>query len=407
MLSIQALREQRAAKAKAVNEHAAKKDWNPAVDQPVWDALMAEHDSLSAQISNIERSVAISAEYLQTETIAQRADQLAVDNKNPGLAMFAKWLRGGPNNLTAEERVTIRNTLSTTTGSQGGFTVQTSVAKQLLDALKMFGGMRAVATVLQTEMGNDISFPTSDGTTEVGELIAQNASATAQDPVFAGITLSVYKYSSKVVAIPFELLQDSQIDVEAFVRQRLTTRLGRITNTHFTVGSGVAQPNGIVTAAGVGVTAANATSQVTAVTYSSLLDLVHSVDPAYRGLGNCKFMMHDLSVKAVRKIVDAQSRPIFNPAYDSGGTWAQPDRLLNYPIQINQDVAVMAASAKSILFGDFSFYNIRDVMDVTMFRFEDSAYAKLGQVGFLAWLRSGGNFIDVGGSVKSFVNAAS
>jgi HK97 family phage major capsid protein len=67
----------------------------------------------------------------------------------------------------------------------------------------------------------------------------------------------------------------------------------------------------------------------------------------------------------------------------------------------------MAASAKSIAFGDFSFYNIRDVMDVTMFRFEDSAYAKLGQVGFLAWMRSGGNFIDVGGSVKSFVNAAS
>jgi predicted phage gp36 major capsid-like protein len=42
-----------------------------------------------------------------------------------------------------------------------------------------------------------------------------------------------------------------------------------------------------------------------------------------------------------------------------------------------------------------------------MFRFTDSAYTKLGQVGFLAWMRSGGNFIDVGGAVKLFVNAAS
>jgi hypothetical protein len=46
-------------------------------------------------------------------------------------------------------------------------------------------------------------------------------------------------------------------------------------------------------------------------------------------------------------------------------------------------------------------------MDVQMFRFTDSAYTKLGQVGFLAWMRSAGNFIDVGGAVKLFVNAAS
>jgi HK97 family phage major capsid protein len=81
--------------------------------------------------------------------------------------------------------------------------------------------------------------------------------------------------------------------------------------------------------------------------------------------------------------------------------------LLGYPITINQDVASMAASATSILFGDFSFYTIRDAMAVEMFRFTDSAYTKLGQVGFLAWMRSGGNLIDVGGAVKLFVNAAS
>ncbi|MCK1669429.1 phage major capsid protein [Bradyrhizobium sp. 153] len=406
MLSIQALREQRAAKAKAINDHATKKDWNPAVDQPVWDAMMAEHDALSAQIKNIETSLALTAELIQNETVAGRAEQLAHDRNSPGLAMFAKWLRGGVSALTIEECTTIRNTLSTSTGSQGGFTVQTSVAKQLLDALKAFGGMRAVAEVFQTEQGNDISFPTSDGTSEVGELIGQNTTATGLDPTFAALTLSVYKYSSKVVAVPFELIQDSQIDVEAFVRSRLVTRLGRITNTHFTVGTGTGQPNGVITAAGVGVTAGAGTSQVTAITYGSLIDLVHSVDPAYRALNNCRFMMHDQSVKVIRKIVDGQQRPIFAPGYETGNPGGAPDRLLGYPIQVNQDVAQMAANAKSIAFGDFSFYKIRDVMDVTLFRFDDSAYAKLGQVGFLAWMRSGGNFIDVGGSVKLFVNAA-
>ena len=98
---------------------------------------------------------------------------------------------------------------------------------------------------------------------------------------------------------------------------------------------------------------------------------------------------------------------IFDSQIPGTVPFSAPDRLCGYPIQINNDVAVMAASAKSIAFGDFSFYTIRDVMDINMFRFTDSAYAKLGQVGFLAWMRSGGQFVDVGGSVKLFVNAAS
>jgi hypothetical protein len=107
--------------------------------------------------------------------------------------------------------------------------------------------------------------PTSDGTAEVGEIIAENTTATSADISFGTKSLVAYKYSSKVVAVPFELLQDSNVDVEAFVRKRLATRLGRITNTHFTTGTGSSQPNGVVTAATTGYTCANSTTQVTTV----------------------------------------------------------------------------------------------------------------------------------------------
>jgi HK97 family phage major capsid protein len=117
------------------------------------------------------------------------------------------------------------------------------------------------------------------------------------------------------------------------------------------------------------------------------VELIHSIDPAYRTNGNCKFMMNDSSVKKLRQIVDGQSRPIFVPGYEVGVPGGAPDRLLGYEIVVNQDMASMAASAKSIAFGDFSFYKIRDVMEMEMFRFTDSAYTKLGQVGFLAWMR--------------------
>lgn len=408
-MSLQALREQRAAKAKALNELVAKTNYDPKVDNAVYDATMSDIEALDDQIKRIVAANALAIDTLSADNIADRADRIANDKKSPEAAVFAKWLRGGDNAVSAEEWAAIRNTMSTTTGSQGGYTVQTTVAATVLDALKAYGGMRAVSDVMRTEMGNPMTFPTSDGTSETGEIIAQNTTATPADPTFGTLPLNVYKFSSKIIAVPFELLQDSQIDVEAFVRGRMVTRLGRITNTKFTVGAGDGsnEPMGVITAATAGVTAANGSSQVTAVTYDSLVDLVHSVDPAYRAAGPCRFMMHDQSVRVIRKIKDGQSRPIFVPGYEDGVPGGAPDRLLTYPIQINQDVAQMAASAKSIAFGDFTYYKIRDVMDIQMFRFNDSAYTKLGQVGFLAWMRSGGNLIDVGGAVKLFVNAAS
>jgi HK97 family phage major capsid protein len=174
----------------------------------------------------------------------------------------------------------------------------------------------------------------------------------------------------------------------------------RITNTHFTAGSGSSQPNGLFTAASSGVTAAG----TTAVTYDELINLIHSVDPAYRA-GACRWMMHDSTVKAIRKLKDGQSRPIFNPGYETGVPGGAPDSLLGYPITVNQDAPLMTTGLKSIAFGDFSYYMIRDVMAVEMFRFTDSAYTKNGQVGFLAWMRSGGNLIDVGGAVKCLTQA--
>lgn len=406
-MSIQALREQRAAKAKALAELVNKADWNSEADQPIYDQGMAEIDDLDAKIKRIQDVNARVADEALNNSVIEAADRAGKDKKSEGARVYSKWLRGGDKVMTEADWEIVRNTMSTTTPSEGGYTVATDVATTVLDALKSYGGMREVAEVIQTSQGNPMAFPTSDGTSEEGEIVAQNASASDLDVSFGTADLPVYKYSSKVVTIPFELLQDSNVDIEAFVRGRLVSRLGRITNKHFTIGTGSGQPNGVITAASIGVTAANGSSQVTAVTYDSLVDLQHSVDPAYREGGNCRFMMADSSVKVVRKLKDGQGRPIFVPGYEQGVPGGAPDMLLGSPIKVNQSMAAMAASAKSIAFGDFGFYKIRDVMAVEMFRFTDSAYTKKGQVGFLAWMRSGGNLVDVGGAVKTFVNAAS
>ena len=393
-MSIQSLREQRTAQAR---EYRNLLDKNTG---PLTDEVRAQLDGLEGSITAIEDR--IKREQLILDLEAEKVVNERVTEKvkeHLPKAMFDKWLRGGDRALSAEDWTSVRNPMSTTTAGEGGYSVATDVATYVMDAMKAFGGMRTVATVIRTDQGNPMTWPTSDGTAEVGEILAENAAAADADISFGTKSLPVYKYSSKVVTVPIELLQDSNVDIEAFVRARIAQRLGRITNTHFTTGTGSGQPLGIIAAASVGKTGAS--GQTTSVIYDDLVDLEHSIDPAYRV--NCKWMFNDSTLKSLKKLVDDQKRPLWLP----GIATKEPDTILGYTYQINQDVATMAANAKAIAFGDLSKYVIRDVMAMTYYRFDDSAYAKKGQVGFLAFLRSGGNFMDVGGAVKLFQNPAS
>lgn len=374
--------------------------WN-ADHQKVYDQNMAEIERIDAELGRHQRVMDIEAERQLADMTNQRAKP---GNADPLRKIHDKWLRHGDSALNADEWNAIRNTMSTTTNSEGGYTVQSDVASELIEALKAYGGMRQFGTVFTTEQGNPLSWPTNDDTASTGELVAENTQANDADLAFGTVALSVYKFSSKVVTVPIELLQDSSIDVAELVTRALGTRLGRVTNTYFTTGTGTAQPRGIVTAATSG--KVGTTGQTGTVTYDDLIDLEHSVNPAYRQ--GASFMMNDDSVKIIRKIKDSEGRPIFVPGYAQGVPGGAPATLLDRPVAINQDIATMAANAKSILFGNLRNYRIRDVMQVTLFQFRDSAYTKKGQVGFLGWMRSGGNLIDISGTtVKYYQNSAS
>lgn len=428
MLNIRNLREQRDTVAKRVRNLLDKHPgalWT-SVQQAEYDTDIAELDRVDAEIKRTQRVLDIDAEKRFTDAtrvIAADGDEdggIGSFDQSAILASWAKrkptaegaravraataaWIRGHlPLDLQMALAAHVRNTMSTTTPGEGGYTVPSLIASELIDALKDFSGMRQVAEVFKTETGNPLSYPTSDGTAEVGELIAENTTATGADPSFNTVALNTFKYSSKIIAIPFELLQDTTIDMESFLQRRIGQRLGRITNTHFTTGTGTGQPRGVITGASTGKT--GTTGQTLTVIFDDLVDLIRSVDVAYRQGGACKFMMRDASMGIVNKLKDTAGRPIFIPGWDGLGK-AAPDTILGYPVQINNDVAAMAANAKSIAFGDFSYYKIRDAMGLTLFRFTDSAYAKLGQVGFLAWQRSGGNLVDTA-AVKLYVNSA-
>lgn len=407
------LRAQRDAKAKAAHELNAKTPTDqrmPAADASALDALLAEVEAIDSEIARETRLNEVAGNAQAEHEAALNASIKDGGGKSDEAAALRAMLKGGLSALSQEQRQAmamrqnpdIQAAMSTTTGSEGGYTVATEFSRQLIEAMKATGSVRSVASNIRTSTGAQMLFPTTDATAEEGELLAQNTTAAVLETTFGQASLDVYKYSSKSIALPFELLQDSMFDIEAYIQNLLRLRLGRIQDRHHVLGTGTSQPRGVVTASTVGKT--GTTGQTTSVIYDDLVDLEHSIDPAYRA--NCRYMMNDSTLKALRKIKDSQNRPIFVPGYETGNPGGAPDRLLGREIVINQYMAAMAANAKSILFGDFSKFLIRDVMDVTLFRMTDSAFTLKGQVGFVAFCRSGANMVDNGGAIKHYANSA-
>ena len=223
MQKLQELRGRRdtiAASARQLHADHKDKAWDNAAGEQ-YDQLIAELNDIDAAIGREQAALNLLAD----ETVDAKINEAKEKRvRNAGRDLFAKWLKDGDKGMTAQDWADIRATMSTTTSSQGGYTVPTEVYGAVLDVLKAYGGVREVATVIETESGNPINYPTSDGTSETGELIAENTTATGADPSFGVVTLSTYKFSSKIVAIPFELLQDAAVDMEAFIAKRLGER---------------------------------------------------------------------------------------------------------------------------------------------------------------------------------------
>lgn len=373
-----------------------------------YNKIDKEVDKLTEDIQRREKMDTMERELAEKKEKEERQNQ---ENKKNGTvrtidtdeykSAFRQFIIE-PSQITPEQRKMLleNRALSAVTGASGGYTVPQGFYNKITEAMKYYGGMRqARTTKMPTASGNDIPVPTSDDTSNVGELVGESAPVSGQDIAFGQVLLKAYKYSSKSILVPIELLQDSAFDIESFLARKLGERIGRIQNTHFTTGDNSSKPQGVVVGATLGKTGAS--GQTTSIILDDLIDLEHSVDIYYRQ--QAEFMFNDSTLKALKKMKDQEGRLIWVP----GLAVKEPDTILGHPYIINNDVAAMAASAKSILFGDFSNYWIRDVKAIELYRISEK-YIENGQIGFLAFSRSDGRMVDAGQHpIKYYINAAS
>lgn len=372
-----------------------------------FDAMMSEADSLKNQIERIEKSQSMLAEV--DEIIAQAAEKskVSVDEQAMSMDTFVKGFtamlrRSARINLNPKDKRALeeyQNAAATTSDGAGGATVQHDLMKEIFTTMVVQGGVSNVARIIRTAGGNPLDIPLSDDSANVATIVGENTSVgTGTDVAFTKTTLGAYKYTSGVILISKELLQDSAFDFQQYVIERLQDRFVRGTNASYTTGNGTTQPQGVVTAATLGKTGAS--GQTTSITYADLVDMEHSVGLPYRQ--GATWMMNDAAFKSLKKLVDGQGRPLWVPSLAVGA----PDMLLGYPIQVNANMANPAASAKSLLFGNFNNFIIRQVLDLDI-QIMNEVYASTGQVGLVGIMRSDSRWVGPTSALSYYANSAS
>jgi HK97 family phage major capsid protein len=297
-----------------------------------------------------------------------------------------RWANGMPRDFLPYQLLEQQRAQGVASVAAGLALVPEGFVPRLEKAMLLFGGVMNVAEILRTQSGADLPWPTVNDTSNMGALIAENTAVPEQDVVFAETILQSFKYTSKLVKVSIELLQDADISVPDVLGDLLGERLGRILNNHFTVGTGSGQPRGIEVAAPIGVT----TSPANTLDVDDIFDMIHSVDPAYRG--NARWMLHDNLLAVIRKFVHASQGYLWQPSLQLG----EPDRLGGHPIQVNQTMDSAVATGNDVaFFGDLSKYKVRIVREVRLRRLVER-YADADQEGFVAFIRADGDMLDAG-----------
>ena len=285
--------------------------------------------------------------------------------------------------------MTLRGTgpQATTPGSAGGFLVPTELMASAFEKHMLYtANLRNYCKVLRTNGGNEIDIPTVDDTAVKGSIVAENAVKPVSDVTFSQVQLKAYKYTSGIVLVSMELLQDSAISIPELLGELLAARIARIQADHFALGTGTGQPQGYAVGAGDGGT----TTAVGAISVDDLLALRNKVDLAYRQNGS--FVMSDSTLAAVQKLRFATTgEPVFVTDYRDP---MAPVRLFGHPIVIDNSLpSATTTGGVAAVFGDLSKYIIRDAMSLLLKR-SDERYFEFNQSAFLAEMRTDAKVVN-------------
>ena len=354
-----------------------------AADVAAYEKMEAEVVNLGKEIDRLERQAALDAELAKPLSEPLTGKPAAARGEEKQGRASAEYRRSFWNVMRSKmPGMEVSNALQVGTDSEGGYLVPDEFERTLVEALEEQNIFRSLAHVIQTSSGDrKIPVVASKGT---ASWVDEEGTIPESDDAFSQVSIGAYKLGT-MIKVSEELLADSVFDLESYISREFARRIGNKEEEAFFTGDGSGKPLGVLAATGgaqTGVTAASAT----AITADELMDLYYSLRAPYRK--SSVFLMNDSTVKAVRKLKDANGQYLWQPSLSAG----TPDTLMGRPVYTSAYMPALAAGAKGVLFGDLSYYWVADRQGRSFKRLGE-LYAPTGQVGFLATQRVDGRLI--------------
>ncbi len=354
-------------------------------DTATYEKMEADVVALGKEVERLERQAAIDMELSKaTSSPITNAPSKGTEEKTGRASAEYRKAFWNAMRTRAGEGLdpTVKNALQIGTDTEGGYLVPDEFERTLVEALEDENIFRTLANIITTSSGDrKIPVVASKGT---ASWIDEEGAIPESDDSFGQVSIGAYKLGT-LIKVSEELLNDSVFNLEAYISREFARRIGNKEEEAFFGGDGVGKPTGILAASGgaqIGVTTAGAT----AVTIDEVLDLFYSLKAPYRN--RAVFVMNDATIKAIRKLKDGQGQYLWQPSLQA----STPDTILNRPVYTSAYVPAIAATAKTVVFGDFSYYWVADRQG-RVFRRLNELYAVTGQVGFVATQRVDGKLI--------------
>ena len=388
MNQILALREKRAslwdAAKKYRDAHIGSDGTMTAEDAATYDRMVDDVDRMKKEIDRLERQEAIENEMNRpvSQPIVNRPDDGQPKEKEKRGTATDAYKTAFWNMVRAKAMsYEIHNALKIGEDDHGGYLAPDEFERTLVEALEEQNIFRQFAHVITTSSGDrKIPVVVSKGT---ASWIDEEAAFPESDDTFGMLSIGAFKLAT-TIKVSDELLHDSVFDVASYIAKEFARRIGAAEEEAFFTGNGTGRPTGILNATGgaeTGVTSVGAN-----ISFDDVIDLYYSLRSPYRR--NAVFMMNDSTVRALRKLKNGSGDYLWQPSVTAG----TPDTILNRPVYTSSYMPTVAAGAKSILFGDMSYYWIADREGRTFQRLNE-LYAPTGQVGFLSFERVDGKLI--------------
>ena len=362
----------------SAEEREIKKDDISKLDNDI-ETLIQIVENRNKEIERYDRLLSLQTNSsMNKRNIADNLDNASSDDNEAELrAKVTRWFRTGNNKE-------IRESLQAGVAEKGGYTVAPQyLVQDIIKDLDNAVQIRKKAHILPAMNGySSIGIPTLDS--DLNNLVWTSEIAEVEEDENMAFGKREMKSNqlTKLVKLSKRLIMQSNIDIQAFVKERIVYKLSATLEYNYLYGNGTEKPLGIFAQTSDNAAAITTDRDIkvgtasAAITYDGLVDAVSLLKSGYQS--GAVWMINRKAVAALRKLKDKQDRPIWQESLLAG----QPSTLLGIPVVQNDFIEDKLEATKYFGFlANLDYYWIMDSLSMEL-QVLHELYSKTNQVGF-------------------------